>query len=89
MKIEKVLSFKELKEMTKEGDVIIRGCRELMVKGGKSDKSIYVRLSVKDDETLRVWRGIDGVGVWITLNFGCVGSHSIFITRGYATFIKR
>ena len=87
MIIAKVLSYKELKEMTKEDDVIIRDVKEMMIKDGKSDGAMYVRLSVDNGERLRIWRGADGVGLWITLNFGCTKSHSIYFTRGHVTFL--
>lgn len=83
----KVVSYKELKEMTKKEDVIMSDVRELMVRGGKSKSSIYIRLSVEHGERLRIWRSIDGIGLWISINFGFTNSHSIFINRGYVTFL--
>lgn len=87
MIITKVLSYKELKEITKKNDLIIRDVRELMVKSGTSDRSTYVRLSADIGDTVRVWRSKDGNGIWLTLNFGCFNSHSVFITRGHVSFL--
>lgn len=80
------MSYKELRKMTKDDDVILVRVREVMIRGGASERSMYVRLSGCDANNVRIWRGLNG-GIWLTLNFGCTNSHSVFLTRGYTTFV--
>lgn len=77
MKIEKVLSYKELKEMTKKGDVELENVCEIRMKASTSFKGMYVRIHSIKGKVL-VWRSHLYNGLWLSSD-----NASLYFCRGY------
>lgn len=80
MKIEKTLSYKELKQLTKVDDYIFKNVVEVRVKASTSERSMYARVHDFNGNKVKIWRGVEN-GLWLW----CGEVSSIFFTRGFVT----